>query len=150
MSPKTILCPLDFSSSSEDVLRHASSLANQYGSKLLIIHVSEPPDLYADGLAAYGAYPDTVEDDLRELKKMVPADENIQYEHHHLVGRPDSEIVGFAKEHAVDLIIMGTHGRTGLSHLLLGSIAEHVVRKATCPVLTFRQIDHAIHEADQT
>jgi universal stress protein A len=74
-----------------------------------------------------------------ELGKIVPDDSNVRCEHRVLVGVPALEIAGLAEEEQADLIIMGTHGRTGLTRLLMGSVAEAVVRRADCPVLTLRQ-----------
>ena len=58
------------------------------------------------------------------------------------IGKPDTEIMRYAAERDIDLIVMGTHGRTGLAHALMGSVAERVVRRAPCPVLTVRQSEH--------
>jgi nucleotide-binding universal stress UspA family protein len=63
----------------------------------------------------------------------------VPYEHHLITGDPATAVVQLAEEENVDMIVMGTHGRTGLSRLLMGSVAEAVVRKANCPVLTFKQ-----------
>jgi universal stress protein A len=73
------------------------------------------------------------------LAKIVPDDGNIRFEHRLLGGVPGLEITRLAEEEKADLIVIGTHGRTGLSRLLMGSVAEAVVRRATCPVLTLRQ-----------
>ena len=58
------------------------------------------------------------------------------------IGHPSLEIIRYAKDHEIDIIVMGTHGRTGVGHMLMGSVAEKVVRKAPCPVLTVRHPDH--------
>lgn len=72
------------------------------------------------------------------LKKIRPTDPNVPYEHRLVVGSPAHAICDLADEEGVDMIVMGTHGRTGLRRLLMGSVAEHVVRWANCPVLTFK------------
>jgi len=70
------------------------------------------------------------------------------FEHHLLSGDPGSELVHFAERENIDLIVMGTHGRTGLTRLLMGSVAEAVVRRAPCPVLTLKQPASALAAAD--
>ncbi len=138
MEIKKILFPTDFSHSSDAALSLATSLARDTGAKLLIAHVEEPPVAYGGGEMYYGI-PEPVEEDLRKmLKEVVPTDPNVPYEHHLVTGDPASAIVRLAKDEDVDLIVMGTHGRTGLLRMLMGSVAEAVVRRAPCPVLTFR------------
>ena len=73
------------------------------------------------------------------LEKIKPADPKVQYVHRMVTGDPATEIVRVAKEEGVDLIVMSTHGRSGLTRVLMGSVAELVVRRAECPVLTFKQ-----------
>ncbi len=81
----------------------------------------------------------TMEQVREELGKIVPDDGNIRFEHRLLAGVAGLEIPRLAEEEQADLIVMGTHGRTGLTRLLMGSVAEAVVRRAPCPVLTLRQ-----------
>lgn len=140
MELKTILVPVDFSHSDTAALKLASSLARDTGAKLLIIHVAEVPTFYG-GEMYYGVPNPSEQQVSKMLFDIVPGD-NIVYEHHLLTGDPAPSMVRFAKEHGVDLIVMSTHGRTGFSRLLMGSIAEEVVRKAECPVLTLK------HSAD--
>lgn len=73
------------------------------------------------------------------LEAVVPEDPNVKYEHRMVTGDPAGRIVELAEEENIDLIVMGTHGRTGLKRLLMGSVAEAVVRRAKCPVLTFKE-----------
>jgi nucleotide-binding universal stress UspA family protein len=73
-----------------------------------------------------------------ELKQIRPTHDGVNFRHEIRRGDPATEIVKYADENAVDMIVLTTHGRTGLSRLLMGSVAEHVVRKAHCPVLTLR------------
>ncbi len=75
------------------------------------------------------------------LEAVVPADKDIKYEHHLVLGTPAEDIVRIASEQNADLIVIGTHGRTGLKRVLMGSVAEAVMRRATCPVLTVKQSD---------
>ena len=73
------------------------------------------------------------------LEKIKPSDPKVQFVHTMVTGDPATEIVRVAKDEGVDLIVMSTHGRSGLTRVLMGSVAELVVRRASCPVLTFKQ-----------
>jgi nucleotide-binding universal stress UspA family protein len=116
----------------------ATSLARDRGAVLVIVHVEEPPLAYGGGELYYGIQ----EPDQAELKRMlhavVPADPAVPCEHHLLIGSPASAIVHLAEREGVETIVMPTHGRTGLMRVLMGSVAEEVVRKAKCPVLTVK------------
>lgn len=143
MTVRKILFPTDFSHTGDAALALAASLARERGATLLIVHVEEPPAAYGAGEMYYGM-PDPVTDDLRQmLKEVVPDDTSVPVEHRLITGDPASAIVRLAKEEGAELIVMGTHGRTGLLRLLMGSVAEVVVRRAPCPVLTLRQPDGA-------
>ncbi|QDT00248.1 universal stress protein [Adhaeretor mobilis] len=138
-----ILLPTDFSESSKAALGYASTLAAETGAKLIIAHVFNDTPIYLAGYAGMATMPDyspEVERANRKLLEQVqPTKSNVQVEHRFLNGPPEKEIVGLADREQVDLIVMGTHGRTGLSRLLMGSIAEGVLRNAKCPVLTVKQ-----------
>ena len=109
------------------------------GAKLLIVHVEEPPAAYGTGEMYYGI-PDPDNPALHKmLTAVVPDDRTVPYEHRMITGDPADEIVALAEEEKADLIVMGTHGRTGLGRLLMGSVAEAVVRCAPCPVFTFKE-----------
>ena len=139
MNAKRILFPTDFSHTGDAALAMATSLARDAGAKLYIVHVEEPPHAYGGGELYYGM-PDPALDDLKHmLEKVVPTDPQVPYEHHLITGDPAGGIVRFAESENVDMIVMGTHGRSGISRLLMGSVAEAVVRRAPCPVLTYRQ-----------
>ncbi len=139
MQMKQILFPTDFSHTGDSALALATSLARDTGAKLLIVHVEEPPVAYGGGEMYYGL-PEPATDDLkRMLGEVLPADKQVPYEHHLITGSPSTAIVEFATSHDVDLIVLGTHGRTGLSRLLMGSVAEAIVRRAPCPVLTYKR-----------
>lgn len=145
MNAKKILFPTDFSTSSDAGLRQATSLARDSGATLIIAHVEEPPIAYGGGEMYYGVPDPNNEQIAAMLKAVVPTSPDVPYEHRLVVGDPAMEIVRLAEELGADLIVMGTHGRTGLQRLLMGSVAEAVVRRATCPVLTFKepQREHA-------
>jgi len=139
MSVKKILFPTDFSPASEAVLRHATALARGNNATLLIVHVEEPPLAYGGGELFYGVGEVNTEALEGMLEKVVPADPSVPVVRRLVMGDPATEIPRVAKEENVDLIVMGTHGRTGLLRLLMGSVAELVVRRAHCAVLTVRQ-----------
>ena len=139
MNAKKILFPTDFSTCSDAGLEQATALARDTGARLLIVHVEEPPAAYAGGEMYYGM----IEPDNAAMQQMlaavVPSDPSVAYEHRLLTGDPADRIVELADEEHCDLIVMGTHGRTGFKRLLMGSVAEAVVRKANCPVLIYKQ-----------
>lgn len=138
MNVKKILFPTDFSHSGDAALTFATSLARDMGAKLVIVHVEEPPAAYGGGELYYGL-PEPAHDELRRmLHEVVPSDPAVPYEHRLVTGDPATAIVNLAEMEGADLIVMGTHGRTGFSRLLMGSVAELVVRRAHCPVLTYK------------
>jgi nucleotide-binding universal stress UspA family protein len=139
MNVKKIVFPTDFSTCSDAGLEQATALARDMQAKLLIVHVEEPPAIYGDGEMYYGAIEPDNSALLKMLHAVVPTDPGVPYEHRLLTGDPAKEIVRFADEARCDLIVMGTHGRTGFTRLLMGSVAEAVVRHAKCAVLTFKQ-----------
>lgn len=139
MNVRRILFPTDFSSFTQPALQLASSLARDMGAQLLIVHVKEPPvELVAAGglgVAELGLDGETIK---AHLNRVAPTERVVSFERHLLMGSPVAEIVRFAAQQQVDLIVMSTHGRTGLMHLLMGSVAEAVVRRAPCPVITLK------------
>jgi nucleotide-binding universal stress UspA family protein len=141
MKMKKILFATDFSHAGDAAFVLATSLARDSGARLLIVHVQEPPVAYGDGERYYGV-PEPDLDEIRAmLERIRPEDADVEFEHHLIEGDPAAALSTFAKDQATDLIVLGTHGRTGLMRLLMGSVAEAVVRRAPCPVLTFRQPD---------
>jgi nucleotide-binding universal stress UspA family protein len=129
---------MDFSTNNDKALALATSLARDSGAKLFIVHAVESPLAYVE--ANYYGVSNPDPKDLSEmLKQVVPPVGDVAYEHQMLVGTPADAIVDFAEQTQADFIVMGTHGRTGLSRALMGSVAEAVVRKAPCPVLTVKQ-----------
>jgi nucleotide-binding universal stress UspA family protein len=139
MNFQRILVPADFSERSQSALVLATSLARDCGATLMIVYVQEPPvQLSAEGGMPFVDVPVATEALKEELERIVPTDPQVPCEHHLLIGAPATEIVRFARQENADLIVMNTHGRKGLSHLLMGSVAEAVVRHAPCPVLTMK------------
>ena len=138
MKANKILFPTDFSAFGQEALRWATVLARDTGATLIIAHVEEPPMAYGGGEMYFPSEEGDREELRRALVKIVPTDPKVRFEHKLLVGDPASAIVEAAEEENADLIVLGTHGRTGLTRLLMGSVAENVVRKAKCPVLTVK------------
>jgi nucleotide-binding universal stress UspA family protein len=137
MKASKILFPTDFSSASKAVLPLATSLARDMGATLVILHVEEPPMAY--GELAIGTTEAESNAVTVMLENLAPPDPNVPVERRTVMGNPATEIVRFADSEGIDLIVMPTHGRSGLSRLLMGSVAELVVRHANCPVLTLKQ-----------
>jgi len=140
MFARKILFPTDFSPASEEALRWATSLCRDTGATMLIVHVEEPPLAYGGGELYYGLEDEMSRDELRKsLADVAPIDVTVPFEHMLLLGDPAQAIAEIAEREQCDLIVLGTHGRTGLTRLLMGSVAEAVVRRAKCPVLTIKQ-----------
>ncbi len=136
---KKILFPTDFSPASEAAFPYACSLARDSGSTLLIVHVDNTQFAYL-GEGMYLPPPTASNPEVeRMLGEVVPKDKGVACEHRLVVGDAALEIMRVAQEANVELIVMGTHGRGGLSRLLMGSVSEAVVRSAPCPVLTLKQ-----------
>jgi nucleotide-binding universal stress UspA family protein len=135
----TILHPTDFSDRAGYAFRVACALARAGGARLVILHVAQP--LWTLG-GIQGVPPVPLEygrEGLEELlRRLQPPDPAVAVEHRLELGDPAAEILRAARECSCDLIVMGTHGRGGLGRLLMGSVAEAVVRQAPCPVLTVR------------
>ena len=144
---KRILCPVDFSETSDLALLYAISLARAFGAELEVLHVVAPPVTSLPGEHFLG---DFVQVDMEALATAcrervdrllaeTPSAEKLQVTPTVVCGIPYLEIIRIAGEKATDLLVMGTHGRSGIEHLLIGSVAERVVRKAPCPVLTVKK-----------
>ena len=135
---RTILVPTDFSEHSELAFRLACSLARDTGARILALHVLVPPTIVY-GEQAYAPlpeeYPKQWEEKLQALQSPTP---NVTVEHLMVEGEPVNVILKTGRDSNCDLIVLGTHGRSGLEHLLMGSVAEKVVREAPCPVLSVK------------
>lgn len=136
---KTILFPTDFSDRAEYGFHLACALARDYDARLLICHVHTPAAAIYGDMGPLLPDPAEAEEDIEQrLLGIVPPDEHISCDHFFMVGDPAEEIVRLANDEHVDLIVMGTHGRRGLGRLVMGSVAEQVVRSAECPVVTVK------------
>ncbi len=140
---KKILCPVDFSKFTEEVITYAADIAKRYGAELHVLHVI--PNLtyftpYESFLtpenlvAVEKNIQDEVERDFGKMLKHV----DIEIKRVVKTGVAFVEIIDYAKSEGMDLIVMGTHGRSGIEHILIGNVAEKVVRKSPCPVMTIR------------
>lgn len=147
MKAQRILCPVDFSDSSDAALDVASKLARENGAKLFIVHVEEDPTIVHPGLV--GGLPPVAWKEKHRLSNTLPTATEVHFEHDLLVGNPAKEIVEFAKRNDIDLIVMGSHGVTGLARILLGSVAEGVVRRSPAPVLTLKANGDTVADEDR-
>jgi nucleotide-binding universal stress UspA family protein len=144
MQIKTILFPTDFSNGARAAMDHAISLAKDYQAKLILLYVIQDISIaewYIPSTISAGELIEDMQKSawqemdkwIAEVSKQVKDVEKMVVR-----GVPFVEIIKTAKERNADLIVIGTHGRTGIDHMLFGSTAEKVVRKAACPVLTVR------------
>jgi universal stress protein A len=135
-----ILCPIDLEQNSLDALGVARDLAQESGGTLHLLHVARIPQEDMDVPLPFAANP-RWEREARTRLELI-ARENLEgrvrYQIHVVSGMPDVDVLRVANELQADLVVMATHGRTGLKHFVLGSVAERVVREAHCPVLTLR------------
>jgi nucleotide-binding universal stress UspA family protein len=135
---RNILHPTDFSASSAAAFQVACALARDYGARLVLLYVKPPEIVYGDGFIL-PPDPEPVRRELFDkLKGLGPVGRDLRVERVLLEGDPAAGILEKARELPCDLIVMGTHGRTGVGRLLMGSVAEAVLRRAPCPVLTVK------------
>lgn len=146
---RRILHPTDFSQNARTAQAYACQLAEQNAAELHLLHVlPDPGYMLAQpeiGIGVPYAYWEDLRPAIeRKLAEVLEPERKTKLKVVTALrkGSPFSEIIRYAQEQSVDLIVMGTHGRTGLSHLIIGSVAENVVRKAKCPVLTVHPADH--------
>lgn len=156
---RKILVPVDYSSHSKEAIRAAAELASRYDASITIAHVFE----LMTGVEASLAYalpegymlftPQQIDDLAREYEKLLAGAKSEaeaagarKVETRELQGAPAFALLELAKAGGYDLIVMGTHGRRGIGRVMLGSVAEHVLREAPCPVLTVRAAEQATSE----
>ncbi|MGH9202002.1 MAG: universal stress protein [Vicinamibacterales bacterium] len=149
ISLKKVLVPVDFSDTSDVALRYGKALAGAFGATLNVIHVVQEPYAQPWAVEAYGFSMATLQEDwIKEANTklegvLTPHDRTtLKANATTILGHPVTEILRFATDERIDLIVMGTHGRGPLGHMVMGSVAERVVRHAPCPVLT-------VHEAER-
>jgi nucleotide-binding universal stress UspA family protein len=138
---REILVPVDFSDHAKAALAHALLFASQFGAAVTLLNVIEPPVAYPESIG-YTTNPDHVIQALEKCIAEVSKRENLRLplirRAEVVAGDPCEKILETASLKKVDLIIISTHGRTGLAHALLGSTAEKIIRQAPCPVLVIR------------
>ena len=140
-----VLVPIDFSDYSKSALKYAVSFVKHFNAKLILVYVVEPviypPDFSMGQIAIPSVDLEMDKRAMEELDKLAEQEIPSEIKVKSIVktGKPFIEIIETAGEQDVDLIIIATHGHTGMEHILFGSTAEKVVRKAPCPVLTLRE-----------
>jgi nucleotide-binding universal stress UspA family protein len=137
LSIKNILVATDFSAMSEHAFRFAAAMARDYGARLTVVHVIRPP-LVTAVYAETGVFVEEADYTAPREALQALTVPGVTVEHRLLEGEPGPTIVQVARDGHCDLIVMGTHGRTGLMRILMGSVAEEVLRDAPCPVMTVK------------
>jgi nucleotide-binding universal stress UspA family protein len=151
---KVILVPTDFSESARHALTYGMSFAREYGARLVLLHVVENLTVgYASDL-----FPVPMAEVFQEISGYAKAElaklgaeareKEVEVEEQVVQGKPSAEIIRFAAEKGVDMIVLGTHGKGMLDQALFGSTTERVVRRAPCPVLSVRLAEHAFVDDD--
>jgi nucleotide-binding universal stress UspA family protein len=150
MTIQKILVPIDFSEGAQPAIELAATMARKFGSSVELLHVWQPPPLIPLPIVVMPSSPEAEPVNMEELARTTAGaqmkeivtrlrDQGIAEVQSRVgVGSPAHEIVELAALGHFDLIVMGTHGRSGLAHAVVGSVAEKVVRRAKCPVLTVR------------
>jgi nucleotide-binding universal stress UspA family protein len=154
---KNVLVPTDFSETSAIALRYGKALAGAFDASLHLLHVVQEPLAQPWAVEAYGFSLATLQEEwIREAKARMATTlsdaERAKYraELATVLGHPVVEILKYAADHLADLIVLGTHGRGPLGHMVMGSVAERVVRKAPCPVLTVRDAEREFVVDEET
>ena len=145
-----ILVPTDFSDFSRPAMQYGCAMAARFGAELHLLHVVPDPAMLVPEAAAFSletmqAQSETMVKEAELTLQKYPVDgwENDKPIVRGVrVGAAFVEIIDYAHEKSIDLIVIGTHGRSGLMHVLMGSVAERIVRKAPCPVLTVKPVGH--------
>jgi nucleotide-binding universal stress UspA family protein len=141
---RRILFPTDFSEHADYAWSYALRFAQEFAAEMHLIHVLTPPPRVTEAYSVNFNPEKMLEAQRAEANGLMDAqiqaakDRGLIFHREAWVGVDFREIIEYARKHEVDLIVMATHGRTGLAHALLGSVAEKVVRKAPCPVLTVK------------
>jgi nucleotide-binding universal stress UspA family protein len=140
MKIESILFPTDFSDRCAAALEYASDLAATFGATLHITYIDNVADLVARSAYPFPSFISHADrsEMQAELLRVVPTVADVKCVHHYLEGEPSVGICAIAERERVDLIVMSSHGRSGISRLVMGSVTESVLRRATCPVLVVR------------
>jgi nucleotide-binding universal stress UspA family protein len=148
-APKRILVPTDFSQSADRALNYAVSIARLYNAEILVLHAFQLQE-YVGLLSQKAQIDERTANEVLEIAKKQAVDSLAETVRRHadaevamksdlVIGVPFDEIVEYAAQREVDLIVMPTHGRTGLAHFFLGSTTERVIERAGCPVLAIKE-----------
>jgi len=156
IAPKKILVATDFSEPAKTALDYGRSFARAYGAQLEVLHVVDDIATRATEMTGTFASVDNVQQQMEvdartRLQALLDEEDYPILKPEMVVMRsvaPAQTILAFAEQHQIDLIVLGTHGRTGLSRLFMGSVAQHVVRMAPCPVLTVRHPEREFLQPD--
>jgi len=134
-----ILCPVDFSDTAVHAFRYACALAEKFGAELTVVHVIEVTPVFAglEGMPQLNLYAEAEQAAQRQLQELTQG-ASAKPKTEILRGGTYKSILAYAEEHGSDLIVMGTHGRSGLEYAFFGSVTERVMRRAPCPVLIVR------------
>src|SRR5262245_26173308 len=149
---KRILVPTDFSEHSKNALRYAAAFGEKFGAEVYLLHVFQDLAIFQPDAVTVGPVTPPIDEMLAAARTALErslADcriKNVAFKIEVREGTPFEAIVDFAKTQNIDLIVLGTHGRGWLAHVLMGSVAEKVVRKSPCPVLTVRHPEHEFVE----
>ncbi len=145
MKIKRILCPVDFSEFNESANEYATMLARSAGARIIYFHACLP-----DVLSGNPELVDAKQKEKQQLEEMEvaysPTARGIEASYVVEFGTPADCIVNYANEYDIDMVVIGTHGRTGLRRVLMGSVAETVVRQAECPVLAIKTAASILQE----
>ncbi len=143
---KKILCPIDHSDCSKEALKYAVSFAMKDNAKLYLLHIVDIRSFNEsiDAISKQMLDEETLNQLKSKLLDCIPGEirQDMDVEAHVVQGIPFTEIISYAKANDIDMIVIGTHGRTGIVHMMMGSVSEKVVRKAHCPVLAVRKSGH--------
>ena len=146
-----ILVPTDFSDTSQAALKYGVALARKFDARLHLLHVPEHPGEAAETEFPIGLF-ETMQNAAHDrLGHLLNAEDShdLKPDCSMRIGKPAEEIVRYAREHQIDLVVMGTHGREGVARVLMGSVAEIVVRRCGCPVLTVHNPEHEFVRVDE-
>jgi nucleotide-binding universal stress UspA family protein len=155
IEPKSILVPLDFSDFSSEAFSVARTLAADVGATIRALHVIEEtihPSFYVTGQTSLQSwYPEVEASAVKEMRRIAEKawGPEVPVEYHVKEGRAPVDIVAFAKRNDIQLIVMASHGLSGIEHLLLGSVTEKVVRLAPCPVFTVKSFGRSLISKEQ-
>ena len=133
-----VMCAVDVNDVKQDLIDIAAEFARAFETDLDIVHVTLYPEPANTFYPGYLGVPDSVVDERENLKQIKPSNAKVKVVHHQLLGIPERQLLKFIESHQPRMVVIGSRGRRGLSRVILGSVAEQVMRKAHCPVLVYR------------